>query len=250
MFRHIPLVLALLPLSAAAESPPAAIDWTAAHPVPSPGRTLLLLDTPDRTALRVFPNWKSDAPQVAGGPPATEIHADLTLHWLNREAPTDFQRSVQPATGIVRSSCRMGGAKITRTVLVDPADGTVFIHLLADMPGALSFRVSLAASGAVEPRIEERREIALASADGMAARVRVVPFESDVAPDGQSIVVRGEGEALIVLGCSTAPDAVKSLAAYWQKLAARLDPGRTPPDPARIWHELLEHRRKSVENSP
>ncbi len=45
------------------------------------------------------------------------------------------------------------------------------------------------------------------------AHLWVVPFESDVAPDGKSIIVRGEGQALILLSYAPGPDAAKPLAA-------------------------------------
>ena len=262
MTRHIFTIFALVTAaSIAAEetpiiaSPP--IVWSVAHPVHAANRTLLVIDTPERTALRGFfeeLNPSPDStPQAAGDPaaaPFSASHVDLTLDWLNREKPTDFQCSVDPVSGIVRSTCRLGSATITRTVLVNSDDGTVFIHLLANLPGDLSFRVSLGASGDGEPRIEDRRQLLLTSSNGISALIRVIPFESDVAPDGNSIVVLGEGDALIVLAYATGEGAAKSLAGGWKTLGNRYDPGNIPADPTRIWNEVLEQRLKSVENSP
>ncbi len=258
MTRHL-LTLSALAISAVtgAESTPHRIDWATAQPIYVAHHALLVVDTPDRTALRGSMREAEQAPestlQVAGGSntsAASEPRIDLMIDWLNREPPTDFQRSVDPATGILRSTCRLGTATIIRTVLVDSAGGTVFIHLLADLPGALSFRVSLDASSGGETRIEDRRELVLNQAGGISARVRVIPFESDVAPDGTAIVVRGEGEALVVLSYAAGPEAAKPLAKTWKRLTDRYHPDGNPPDPSRIWSEVLKQRRKSVENSP
>lgn len=213
------------------------------------GRTLLLLDTPEHTSLRGDTSRREKTPQIPALPPPTDNHVGLTIDWLNREAVTDFQRSRHPATGIVRNTCRIGSAKITRTVLVD-TDGTVFIHLLASLPGALSFRVSLGVTGGGEARIEDRRELVLTTADGISAHVWVIPFEADVAPDGNSIIVRGEGEALILLSYAAGPEAAKSLAMTWKTLGDRHDPGNDTPDPTRVWREVLRQTRESIENSP
>ncbi len=258
MTRHLlPLFALAISAVTGAESTPRRLDWSTAQPVHAAHRTLLVLDTPAQTALRGRIHKSKQATestlQVAGEPatsPAAENFVDLTLDWLNHEPPTDFQRAIDPATGILRSTCRLDSATVTRTVLVDPDDGTVFIHLLANLPGALSFRVSLGGSDEGEPRIEDRRELILTSADGISAHVRVVPFESDVTPDGNSILVRGEGEALVVLSYATGLEAAKSLAATWKMLGERHDPGNIPADPSRIWHEVVKQRRKSVENSP
>lgn len=250
-----------IPVITAAEKPPTIPallpNWSAVQPIHAAGRTLLLLDSPDRTALRGFTaqskETRESTPQVAGSPtnaPPSKHYVDFTLDWLNREPATNFQRSVDPVTGIVRSRCQLGNAKVTRTVLVDPNDGTVFIHLLANLPGALSFRASLTTSESAAPRLEDRRELVISSADTLSAHLRVVPFESDVAPDGNSIVVRGEGEALIVLSYATGRNAPKLLAETWKSLADRHDAGNIPPDPTRIWHGVLTQRLKSDENSP
>ena len=72
----------------------------------------------------------------------------------------------------------------------------------------------------------------------------------DVEPDGRSVTVRGEGEALIVWNFSPGKATAAELAGTWARLAARHDPGHTPPDVSKVWHGVLEAHLKSAENSP
>jgi hypothetical protein len=82
------------------------------------------------------------------------------------------------------------------------------------------------------------------------ATVAPLPFQSDVAPGGNSITVRGEGETLVLLSYATGPETEKSFARIWKTLGDRFHRGHFPPDPTVIWHELFGQRRKSIENSP
>jgi hypothetical protein len=239
--------------------------WPTALPILSPERTVLVLDKPGKTLLRGYlAPWKQ-APAAT----APEIHrqteeiiktlptdeeVELKIDWLGSETPENFHRTLFPTAGIARSRCRIAGATITRTVLVNPNDGSIFIHLLANKPGALSFRVSLDVSGTEKSVIEDRRQLVRSTPDtdpaSISAHVWVIPFESDVSPDGDAIIVRGEGEALILLTYATGPQAPTALANAWKKLGDLHDPGQSPPSPDKIWHAILGERRKSIENSP
>ncbi len=265
-----PLALAAAFTALAAEPIPVKIsaipaDWQTALPVLSPERTLLVLDKPGKTLLRGYlAPWKQ-APATT----APEIHrqteeiiktfpkdeeVELKIDWLGSETPEDFHRTLFPTAGIARSQYRLAGATITRTVLVDPKDGNIFIHLLADKPGALSFRVSLDATGFGQTFIKDRRQLVRSTPDrdaaSISAHVWVIPFESDVSPGGDAIFLRGEGEALILLTYATGPQAPAALATAWKKLGDLHDPGQSPPSPDKIWHAVLGDRRKSIENSP
>ena len=242
------------------------LDWPDSIPLVSPAKTLLVLDTPAATFLRGYLKTTALAPASS----AKEIRAqatgifdslpaqekvDLKIEWLKGDIPpTHFKRFISPKEGLARSSCRLGAAGITRTALIAKGEDAVFIHLLADQPGALSFRVTLGASGEGEPKIEDRRQLVRpASADqstSIGVHAWVIPFESDVSNDGRSITVTGEGEALILLAYSTGNDATKTLAGTWTQLGNRYDPGHSPPDPTKIWQGVLASRLKSVENSP
>lgn len=255
--------LAAEPLPVEIPSPPA--DWSTALPILSADRTLLVLDMPGQTRLRGYlAPWKPPAAATAPDirKQTEEILAtlpvdkkvDLKIEWLGEAVPEGFQRTLFPTAGVARSRCRIAGATITRTVLVQPEDGSVLIHLLANKPGSLSFRVSLPTSGNGMTVIEDRRELTQSATDkdpaAHTAHVWVIPFESDVSPDGDSIIVRGEGEALILLTYATGPRAAAAMASCWKKLGDLHNPGQSPPDPAVIWHAVLGDSRKSIENSP
>jgi hypothetical protein len=160
------------------------------------------------------------------------VRGIFKLEWLETTAPASFTTSVvEPGRRLV-TKLRVGPTTFTRTVLADPGRGAVFLHLLSNMPGSLGFRASFrAGEGAVA--IEDRRELVVRTAEGgEAARAWVLPFESDVEPDDGRIVLRGEGEALVILRPGgNAGDLLR-------RLAAEYDGGRWPPDPIRLWRGL------------
>lgn len=230
--------------------------WEKSLPAWNPGRAVLVLDSSALTRLRGMilpdPLPKVEAPadkRVAGlleiFKPETE--AGLVIEWLGADPVKDFSRAWQPGGGQVRSVYRVGSTTVTRTVLASGPDDAVFVHLLADQPGALSFRVSVPGNGV---RGQDRRQLVVSPQAGPASHVWVIPFESDVEPDGRSVTVRGEGEALIVWNFSPGKATAKELAGTWARLAARHDPGHTPPDVSKVWHGVLEAHLKSAENSP
>ena len=242
------------------------LDWPDSLPLRMKQRSALVLDMPSATHLRGF---VVPSPLKLG---MTELHVraqvaalmeslsapakvELKIEWLaGDEQPGDFTRSLLPGSGIVRSSYRLGGSRITRTVIADEGESAVFIHLIADKPGMLAFRVILNGSGEGEPKIEDRRQLVRPAATGQpagtGAHVWVLPFESDVAADGSTIVVRGEGEAMILLTYAAAREPTQPLAETLARLGRRYDPDHNPPDPAKIWHGVLANHLKSAENSP
>lgn len=221
------------------------LAWQDALTFQSKRRSLILLDTPLETRLQCYIGI--DHPEILG-----REKLDLKIQWLaGEERPVDFTRSIRPANGMVRSTYRLRKTTVTRTFLASDEENAVFVHLIADQPGALAFRVSLSILGAGEPKIEDRRQLVLpTTADHMGAHLWVLPFESDVATEGHSISVQGEGEALIIITYALAADGSSPLAEVLTRLGKRYDPEHLPPDPGRIWRGVLETQRKSTENSP
>lgn len=234
-------------------------SWSNALIVANPLRAAFVLDSPAQTRLRGFmlaaPLARAFTEneirrQVAGFfkiiPRQDEV--DLKIEWLDKDGvAAGFTRAIQPRKLRIRSVHQLGSTTITRTVIATGEDDAIFIHLVADQPGALSFRVTLSGPPASQARIEDRRQLILpAEAGRLAAHLWVLPFESDVASEGRSITVRGEGEALIVWNYATG----KPLDATLSKLGTRYDPGHNPPDPAKIWQGVVATLAKSAENSP
>ncbi len=233
--------------------------WSDAAITANSQRATFVLDSPTQTQLRGFvlaaPLFRAVTEpamrrQMADFFKILPLHGevDLKITWLNQEGVVAaFTRSFCPTDGRVQSVHKAGNTTITRTVIAARADDAIFIHLIADQPGALSFRVTLGGSETAGARIEDRRQLILPAGKGrLAACIWVLPFESDVASEGHSISVRGEGEALIVWNYAVGkpPDAT------WTQLGTRYDPGHNPPDPAKIWHGVLANHLKSTENSP
>lgn len=222
-----PLALVLILTSAT----PAEPEWRPAPgPLSAAATSDIIIartrDTPAKTSVEV------QLPDSLG---SDEWHAAgaITIDW-ERIQPTGFSR--YEAKGMARMVVRTDDTTHTRTVLVNRRDRAVFIHLLANKPGALSFRVT--AGGA---RLENRRE--LVSEKPTPSRVIVWPFESDVTPAEASLAVRGEGEALIVWNFGPAT--------LWDDLARRYDPGSDPPNPVKIWQGLFdEHVAKPAAAAP
>lgn len=230
--------------------------WEQSLPIWNARRAALVLDSPALTRLRgaLLPGPLPKSEAVAEKRAAElletfkpENESGLVIEWLGADPVKDFKRSWQPGGTQVRSVYRIGSTTIIRTVLASAADDAVFIHLLADQPGALSFRVSIPADGV---RREDRRQLVFTPETGPASHVWVIPFESDVEPDGQAVTVRGEGEALIVWNFSPGKATAGELAGTWKRLAARHDSGHIPPDVSKVWHGALETHLKSAENSP
>lgn len=233
--------------------------WSDALVVANPRQTGFVLDSPAQTRLRGF-ELASPLTRVFAEDEIRRQVADfftilprpdevtLKIDWLDKDGrAAGFTRSIHPKDGRIRSVQRVGQTTITRTVVAGGEDDAIFIHLLADQPGALSFRVTLGGPPAANARIEDRRQLILpAGAGHPAAHVWVLPFESDVAGEGNSITVRGEGEALIVWNFA----AGKALDTTLANLGTRYDPGHLPPDPAKIWQGILGTQLKSAENSP
>ena len=234
-------------------------SWSDALIVANSRRVAFVLDSLAQTQLRGF----MLATPLAQAFPEHEIRSQvadffrilprpdevvLNIDWLDRDgAAIGFTRSICSKEAAIRSVHRVGKTTITRTVIAAGGDDAIFIHLIADQPGALSFRVTLSGPPASEARIEDRRQLILpAGAGHPGAHVWVLPFESDVAREGHFITVRGEGEALIVWNYGIG----KPLDATLSRLGTRYDPGHTPPDPAKIWQGVLGTLDKSAENSP
>lgn len=218
--------------------PPATADWKDAVRICGAGREVRALDRPADCRLQGALAAKSSA-----GFPA-EKAAGLSIAFPDSAAARDFSRFVRKDGSQAKSVWKSGSATLTRTVLIDRASGAVVIHLLADHPGALTFRTSLETGAA---RMEDRRQLFATAKDGMASHVWVLPFESDVEPDKGAILVRGEGEAMVIWAFGKA-GAEKELAGTFARLAARYDPGREHPDFSKIWRGVLADHGRAADS--
>ena len=185
-----------------------------------------------------------DSPKVtliSGAPGGDSPGISLRIDWMNQDpGPTGFTTTFDGAKGVATSTHNLGGAHITRTILATKE--AIFLHFIADQPGALSFRATLLPpDGKGRVAIEDRRELAWTSSEksGHKARAWVIPFESDVESEGTSILLRGEGECLVILTATAAETNASPLADTWRKICAIHDPGQNPPDPTKIWQAIL-----------
>ncbi|MES2657907.1 MAG: glycoside hydrolase N-terminal domain-containing protein [Verrucomicrobiota bacterium] len=214
-------------------------------PVWNKHRAALVLDSPEKMRLRGVMLAGPDTMVEVLAKFGKEKESALVIDWLG-EKPVDLARAMQFGGGSVRTTCRIGTTTITRTVICSREDDAVFIHLLANQPGALSFKVTLDAGADGRVKREDRRQLILTRPEELASHVWVLPFESDVTPEGDSIVVKGEGEALIVWNYASGRPISDTLT----QLGKRYDPGHTPANPSKVWQGVLASHLKSIENSP
>lgn len=162
---------------------------------------------------------------------------ELRFEWLDAAAPvTAYRRQLDFAHGLAITTFKRGSAGFTWTTFVSRPDDLLVLHLLADKPGFLSFRVRLT-QGDAKPAIEDRRILVLPQ-----ARAWVHPMESEVTPGKGEITVNGEGEALILVAATSDP---AKLAKLPDRLKALGFGGEQHPDIQAVWTGLLERQKKS-----
>ncbi|MEO7100091.1 MAG: hypothetical protein ABI162_12070 [Luteolibacter sp.] len=246
----LPLI-ACLGIHAAKGDPPREIriahPWRKSFLRQTENGGVLYFDSAEKSMLRGF-TFPGEAKLLGEGESPTPLDSfDLRIDWLTGEyGLANIRQPSLLADGRIESAYQHGKTTFTRTVVAARKEKAVFIHLLTDKPGALSFRVSLN----IPAHVEDRRQLVATADSGLSAHVWVLPFEAEVAEEGQSIVVRGEGEALIVVNFSHENGAEKALSQTFSNLGAIHDPGHSPPDPSRIWQGVIRASAAAPADSP
>jgi hypothetical protein len=230
---------------------PAGNDRIIAQVTDSPGLTRLTAAVlPPAPAVPEDPFAAHRAPidwqvlrQAAGDatPPLPQPSVVLEIEWLQGFAPPEgFTRRVDTANGRILSSHRQERTTLRRTILASRSGDALFVHAIADQPGALGLRVRLLPPDPQTVETVDRRQLVAKGEGEPLAQAWVIPFESDVEPgEAGSIMIRGEGEALVVLNLAPVEAGPDWLADTWKRLGDRHDPGHWPPNPAKIWQGVL-----------
>ncbi len=216
----------------------------------------LLPATDDDGSFRIFrePHAMSRFLQEADSgdgvailPPLPEPQIRLEIGWPGGETSSGFSRSIRTEDGRLISTHRRGRATIRRTILASRSGDAIFIHAISDLPGALGLRVRLLPPAPQTVEIADRRQLVSKGEGAVLSHAWVLPFESDVetGPD-QSIMIRGEGEALVILNLAAAPMADGWLSKTLERLGETFDSGHWPPNPSLVWRGILE--RESERN--
>lgn len=156
--------------------------------------------------------------------------ASLRINWLNPGPVEHYRRSLDRQSGIATTCFVRNGARITQTIFLSAEESLLVLHLHADKPGALDFEAAFGRPDHRKSAIRSRREL-----DAGKLRAWVLPFESDVEPSEGGIVVRGEGEALILVAEGSRTELDRRLG----RLGLRFDGREAFPDLTRIWSGLL-----------
>lgn len=173
---------------------------------------------------------------------------DVSIEWLDADQPLQhYRRCLRWREGVSVTSWQRGGAGITQTAFVSRADNVLVIHLQADKPGALQFRVRLGSDQVAQPtgeRGELLRKSVTASSLPTELRAWVLPFESEVAAEGNAMVVRGEGEAMIVVAAGIGNE-TQDVATALARLTRKYDPRDEHPDFTILWKGAWEAHRSA-----
>ncbi len=179
----------------------------------------------------------------AGGEPV----ATLKLEWLHSESPAG-DATWNPGDRTT-GHFKRDRAGITQTwfALAEPRIGV--LHLRADKPGALGFRIVLQGGDA---QVSERRRITVSTplpgGRQRVVRAWVLPMESEVTPEERTIRVEGEGEALVLVTTAEAPEDELETALEMPLRSLGFG-GAEMPDLSKVWR-MLNERQKEEENPP
>lgn len=134
----------------------------------------------------------------------------LRMVWTEHEFPVkDLKLSHDEPSGIAVIEWKRGTTSFRLSAFASDADDFLVIHLLANKPGELGFRVGLEHPETKGAEVDNRREITLHGKD-FAHRLWVWPMESEVEPAEKTITVRGEGEAILFMATDLDNDLEKS----------------------------------------
>ncbi|MDB6077007.1 MAG: glycoside hydrolase family 95 protein [Akkermansiaceae bacterium] len=181
--------------------------------------------------------------------------AEIRVDWLDGEQPfKDFSRTLDPAQGVVTTRFTRGTSELIGKVFISEADDLTVIHLRADKPGSLSFKIRLERPGRPEATMEvkDRRVLILrgktneaADAPSFEVRAWVFPMESEVTPAEKDISVLGEGEALVLIATAVGKEGSPALTEIGTRLQKYGFGGTEHPDISELWDGLLERHLKA-----
>ena len=119
---------------------------------------------------------------------------------------------------IYHYDCRVGEASYHAATFYHAASGLLIHQMRCDQPGLLSARATLQGGKAIA-----RTEIRTSN-EAINAGVLFIPFEAEVATDGDSLIIRGEGELILVMAIKTGNKPQKSVAEKWRDACIKYAP--------------------------
>jgi hypothetical protein len=96
--------------------------------------------------------------------------------------------------------------------------GLLIYQMRCDHPGSLNAKATLA-GGTVTGRTEIQT-----SNEHIRTGVLFIPFEAEVTPASNSLIIRGEGELVLVMAIEDSNDQQAGIAAKWQQACIKYDP--------------------------
>lgn len=137
-----------------------------------------------------------------------QVLADLLLEFQHNEPASQYRRQLDLNTALASTRYHIGDTTFTRTYFSSPVDQVVVVHLQADQPGALHFKVSLAR--AEQARVETVGDSKLKMYgqlrnDGVRyeTQLQIIPTGGTLESWNDGIRVRNADEAILLLVAAT-----------------------------------------------
>lgn len=172
----------------------------------------LLLDSHGEDAAKIAEAEKlASETMIAiprGMPPYSTL-GDLYLRSKDTSVVSEYRRELNLNTGIVQVKYASGGIHFTREVLASVPDGILAIHIMADKPRSISFRVTMDRPEDFAVHVLGKRDLALTegpehkSQIRFQGQVRVLATHGRTYADGDAISVDRADDATILIALAT-----------------------------------------------
>ena len=143
----------------------------------------------------------------------------------------------QPRENIVTAFSQENGRAFSAATFYHQGTKLLIHQMTCDQPGFLDVRATLQQGKVVGPG-------QMLGTGTCATSLWLVPFESSVTTEDNSLTIRGEGELVVVLAVADAGEHSENISSRWNKACKQYDPGGGEhPDVVKVIYSL----RKEVE---
>jgi len=150
----------------------------------------------------------------------------------------------QPRTNIVTTFSQENGRAFSAATFYHRGTKLLIHQMTCDQPGFLDVRATLQQGKVVGPG-------QMLGTGTCAASLWLVPFESSVTAEDNSLTIRGEGELVMVLAVAEAGEHSEDISPRWNKACRLFDPGGGEhPDVVKVIYSLRKEVETGVDESP
>ena len=141
--------------------------------------------------------------------PGYSTLGDLYLRSASADPVTNYRRDLQLNTGIASVSYTQGGVRYRRELFASAIDNVIILHLSADKPGKLSFRVTMDRPADFATLTEGQDRILLQPGPTHKDQIRflaeaqILNTGGTVEADGKAVTVTGADSVIILIAAAT-----------------------------------------------